>query len=156
MSKATKFVARYEGEIIGTRRSPRPYTHAVITQDDEETARQAAHLWTPSELDKRDFEWETFKASCTVGVEVRPAGWNFSTRFKAEEIEASRERIAGDWPAYVARRKAWRIKCFEDSLAAGRFKPRVFGWSMSERNAQKMASGVNGMRVLAIVPAEVA
>jgi hypothetical protein len=157
MSKATKFVARYAGKIVGTRRSPRPYTHAVITQAVEEYARAAAYDWQPADSDKSNFEWLTFKATCTAGAEVLPPGWKFSTKFSADEIESARAEIAGDWASYVTRTRARKIAFFEQRKAEGAFEPAVGGWSMSGHNAAKMAASFKhpGVRFLAIVPAEV-
>jgi hypothetical protein len=89
---------------------------------------------------------------------VTPPGWRHATRFSAVEIEAARDCIAGDWAGYVARVRAKRIAFFEERKAAGAFEPAVGGWSMSRRNADKMAASFKhpGVRALAIVPAEAA
>ncbi|UEM08258.1 hypothetical protein J4G43_025895 [Bradyrhizobium barranii subsp. barranii] len=155
MTKTTKFNATYQGKIIGTRKSPRPYQFAIVAQHDEQAARASAFDYQPTRTDRANFEWDTFKATCSPGATVTPPGWNNATTFSRAEIEASQDRIAGDWSAYAERCRQRAIENFEHYLKTGHFEPHVAAWSMSRANAEKASRRVTG-RLLAIVSVEAA
>lgn len=152
MAKATKFIARYEGKIVGTRKSPRPYLFAVVVKDNEEFARERAYGFTGGETERKNFVYYTNNANAAAPGVIYPG-----ERFKitAEMIAEGREKIAGGFDGYIAGLRELQIARFKEM----NFEPGVFGWSMSRANAEKMAAGAGkwpGRIVLAIVPAETA
>lgn len=142
MTKArpVKYVARHAGQIVGTRKSPRPYAFAVVVQADEEAARRRAYDYVATDADRSNFEWLGLKAAQAPGVPVRPAGWRFETKFDAEEIAEAQNLTAYGFEGYVAHLRERAIANFEQRRAKGAFLPGVYGWSMSAPNAQKMAA----------------
>lgn len=154
MAKPIKYTATYNGKVVGTRKSPRPYLFAIIVQSLEEVARLHAYRFEPTETDLLNFNWYTEGATATVGKskfpDIKGSVWS------AEDIEKGKREIEGGWDAYVARLRASAIENFERRKAAGHFEPNVHGWSMSLRNAEKMAASAAhpSRTVLCIVPAE--
>lgn len=154
MTKPIKYTATYNGKIVGTRKSPRPYLYAVVVQPLEEVARLYAYHYEPTKTDRSNFDWRAKGAAATVG-EAKFPNINGST-WAAEEIARAKETIEGGWDAYVSRLRYDAIARFEAAKASGHFEPYVFGWSMSCHNAKGMAAtAVHPSRaVLGIVPAE--
>lgn len=152
MPKATKFVARWEGKIVGTRTSPRPYTHAVIVRGVQEYYRKKAYEYVATDCDKSNFKY--------YGEVV--AGLRDSKYDSAEQTAKNRAdaaaNIEGGFEAYIGRLRQTEIDRYEERVKNGGFMPCVRGWSMSAANAQKMANSNNGpwVEVLGIVKAEVA
>jgi len=167
MTKPTKYVARYEGQIVGTRKSPRPYAFAIVMQDNEQVERDAAYGFTGKggRGDLQDeFEYATNCASAQPGESYGKFKPGYSFPITAEMIAKGRAEIEGGWEGYVARKRAAHVASFEKKLAGGGFKPYVCAWSMTRHNAEKAAAnprrgwhalGATG-RVIAIVNAEVA
>lgn len=177
-ASAVKYVARFNGAIVGTRKSHRPYQFAVVAQCDEAHARAAAYGYTATDLDRRNFDYAVSIVACegqfiepragesdlrkpSDAGQVRKAwrtGRTYVAGYSAEEIAHAKADIEGGFDAHVARLKAEMIKRFERRKAEGGFQPFVSGWSMSRRNVEKMAASCRGaaVKVLAIVPAEVA
>jgi hypothetical protein len=149
------YTATWNGKLIGKRKSPRPYTHAVIVQTDEEVARKFAYDYSATKADRKNFDY--YCEIDRLGVD-HPHYCIQSWRPAPDHvgIERARANIVGGFDGYVARLKKEAIKSFEAHKAAGGFNPRVAGWSMSERNAHKMAqqhsNGVHS-HFLGLVPA---
>jgi len=143
-----RFVARYKGEIVGTRRSPRPYKFAIVVQDDEEAERDAAYNYMPTQIDRANWEYHTTRAAMQPG-QYYP-GYNFVV--SAKDVAEARRQIADGWDGFVARERDRRVGYFEKKKAATGFRPFVAGWSMSHSNAVKGAKRFR--RVLEIVPVE--
>lgn len=154
MAKTTKYSATYQGKIVGTRKSPRPYQFAIIAQHDEQAARERAYGYKPTDRDESNLAWLTELAAFEADVPVWPRGWNFSTKFSVKQIGDAKAKIAGGRDAFLASCCEREIRNFEEYLADGHFAPHVAAWSMSRANAEKAARRVTG-NVLAIVPAEV-
>lgn len=148
-----KFTASYNGKIIDTRRSPRPYKFAIVVQYSREASRKAAHEYALTKTDRSNFEYETQVAAFQPGVSGTIKGDRpFTTSYTAEAIARAQEMVAGGIDGYLAILRKRAIERFEAMDAKGHFEPKVHGWSMSEGNAQKMANAVSGV-LLAIVPA---
>lgn len=151
-----EYVARWNGVVIGTRSSPRPYQFAVVCQFHEDKARAVAYDYVATETDRKNFAY--YSAIVAQGVEhphVRPERWRPNPVL--EVLERAKGQIDGGFDAYIARLREHAIKNFEARKAEGFFGPRVSGWSMSRPNAEKMAASCRSswQAVLGIVPAEV-
>lgn len=140
---ATTYTATYNGQVIGTRKSPRAYAFAVIYQRDEVRARTYASR-PADKTDRSNFEFYTA---------VSTGFWNGRER-NADEVAEAKTRIEGGFESYVARERAAELAQLEKSIAAGEFQPKVFGWSMSARAVKGMESQAARFgRYLATVPA---
>lgn len=146
--KPIKYVARYEGKIVGTRKSPRPYEYAVIVRSIEAYAREKAYGYTATDTDRANFHY--------FGELVAAGESHPHYRYNKGDENHWRAAVEGGFDAYIAGLRATEIERFEEHRAAGGFEPRVLGWSMSRHNAEKMAASARhpGREVLAIVPAE--
>jgi hypothetical protein len=154
----TTYTATYNGKIVGTRKSPRAYQFAIVIQRDVEAARKAAYEFQPTATDRENFEYEARIANAAPGAPINhgnrhnhPHG-DIVLKHTVDQIDRAKAAIVGGWEGYVARKRDIRIEWFQSALAKGDFEPQVHGWSMSARNAQKMANAV-GTTLLAIVPA---
>lgn len=154
VTKPITYTATYNGKVVGTRKSPRPYLYAIVVQNLEEVARLHAYRYEPTKTDRSNFDWRAKCAAATVG-EAKFSDIKGST-WEAEEIARAKETIEGGWDAYVSRLRYDAIARFEAAKASGHFEPHVFGWSMSSHNAKGMAATAAhpSRTVLGIVPAE--
>jgi len=150
VTKAIKYTATYNGVVVGTRKSPRPYQFAVVVQSDEAAARAYAYDYKPTDTDHKNFVYHSNNAQCQPGDTYPERNYKFTV--DAMMIAEGKRMIAGGWEGYVAICRARAIENFEAHKANGGFEPGVYGWSMSRRNVEKMAAQA-GSRVLAIVPA---
>lgn len=156
MAKSTKYVARYNGEIVGTRTTAsRTYTHAVVAQWNEAESRAAAYGYKATETDRKNFNFYSFIAQQEPGKICTPPGWRMTTTFTAEEITKDKALVDGGFDAYAERQRQRNIEWFELRLSEGYFKPFVATWCGRLDLAQKEYSR-RGAYALAIVPAEVA
>jgi hypothetical protein len=141
----TTYLARWDGEIVGTRKSPRPYTHAVICQWDREAAKRDLDAWQPSKTDRSNWD---YYVKIAAGNDPHP---EYRT---AADLAKIRATVGAGWEANVERLRDDAVRRFGLNDA----KPYVAGWSMSAGNAAKMAADKARYRhqiVLGIVPAEV-
>jgi hypothetical protein len=153
-TKSTKFIARYEGKVVGTRKSPRPYAFAIVAKHNIETERKAAYEYTATESDKSNFDYYT---ECATGAYngTFNDGRKYTSKIEGNELARAVAIRDLGYAGYAAKLKADRIERFEERVAKGAFEPAVFGWSMSRVNADKLAKQVAPV-LLAIVPAEAA
>jgi hypothetical protein len=154
MTTKTKYFARYQGRIIGNRVSHRVYTHAVITQANEEAARKAAYEYQGDETDRQNFAYERSIVELGVNHPAVRGSWHTDLDRK-QRIEAARQKTQYGFEGYVIKLREHRIEWFEKNRASGYFKPKVSCWcgrrDLAENEARK-----SGDTVLAIVPAETA
>lgn len=153
----TKYIAKLDGKIVGTRTTAsRTYTHALIVQDVEEVARNAAYNYTSTKTDSSNFEYSSFIAKQQPGVLCRPRGWSTETKFKAAEIVAAHELVEGSFDAYVRRLRERHIAGFEARKTKGGFEPFVATWCGRLDLAQKAVTAHTSAarQFIAIVPAE--
>jgi hypothetical protein len=148
--KQTVFTATYEGKIVGTRRSPRPYQFAIVVLQDEAADRKRAYEYQATKMDHSNFAY--YQEIDRLG-ENHPHYCKCSWRDEPdlEGIARARQLIEGGFDMYVARLREKAIENFEVSRAAGCYEPHVYAWSMSEKNARKAASS-SPYKVLAVVP----
>jgi len=151
------FTASYNGKIVGTRRSPRPYAFAVVVQYSEADGRRAAYEYQATDLDRSNWKYAVDKSKAQAGVPYNHGPSRGDPRpiiltHGPKAIAEAQQVVAAGWDAYVAAHRARQITWFEERLAKGYYEPKVHGWSMSAANAQKMANTV-GSVLLAIVPA---
>lgn len=154
----TKFVAYWEGKLVGTRKSDRPYTHAVVVQDDEAAARKHAYEYQPTKTDRSNFAY--YQEIDRLGEQHPHYGvTSWRTEPDRAGIAEARAHLVGGFEGYVERIRQEQIGYFERAKKSGGFEPRVAGWSMSARNAEKMRSQQCGSfhsrttHFLGIVPA---
>lgn len=155
---AKTFIARWKGEIVGTRKSDRDYKVAVITQRNEEMARADAYDRSPTKRDVSDFEWFSFVARCSPLQPSTFKNHSYALGFTEEEIGRAKARVAGGIEGYVERRVARDIDAFEAMLKRGCFNPEVARWSLSESAARRAIPNLCPTPMyafLGIVPAEV-
>jgi hypothetical protein len=153
-NKPITYTATWEGKIVGTRKSPRPYKYAIIVQRDQEADRKYAYEFVPA--NKGSFDYYVQIATATPGVSLRPKGWNFDTSYDAGQIEEAKKHIEGGWEGFAARERQQKINRFEALLAKGGYEPFVHGWSQSLVNAAKAARAAEtsyGLIYLGLVPA---
>jgi hypothetical protein len=154
MTKAIKHFARYQGAIVGMRRSPRPYKFAVVGHGNEAVDHDYAYNYKPTSVDRQNFDYNARNALRTPGEPyIHPTLGPINT-WKAKEIDEAKERSAGGWNAYVERERQRKIGYFEEAKTNGKYKPHVLGWSMSAHNAEKMSRTFHGCIIDAIVPVE--
>jgi hypothetical protein len=151
-TKSTKFVARYEGKIVGTRKSPRPYAFAIVAKHNEAAEREAAYGRKTTKTDAGNFDYYIKCATGTYNGTFGD-GRSFTSKVEGKTLERALAVVALGYEGYIADLKARAIADFEERLAKGHFEPGVFGWSMSRANADKLAKQVAPI-LLAIVPAE--
>ena len=151
--KAVKYTATYNGAVVGTRKSPRPYQFAVIMQNDEGYARARAYEYEPTDTDRRNFDYHSNNAKAQPGDLYPGPGYRFTITEKM--VAEGQQMIVGGWEGYVAKCRAREIENFEARKAEGHYEVGVYGWSMSRKNAEKMAAQVKGWgrQLLGIVPA---
>lgn len=153
MAKDTKFTASFEGKIVGTRRSPRPYLFAIVVQWNAESHRADAYGYKATATDRSNFDYYSKCATGTYTDTFR-TGKTFTNKIEGAELAAAQAKIEGGFDAYVARLRAEAIERFEASLKGGYFEPGVVAWSMSSVNAEKTANKFRTAGVFrAIVPA---
>jgi hypothetical protein len=143
-----KFIARYNGEVVGTRRSPRPYKFAIIAQDDEAAERDAAYNYVPTQIDKANWQYHETRARMQPGDHY--PGYNFTVN--AKDVAEARKQIEHGWDGFIDRERNRRIGYFETKKAETGFRPFVAAWSLTHPNAVKAARKFR--RVLEIVPVE--
>jgi hypothetical protein len=152
MTKATTYTATYNGQVVGTRKSPRVYLFAVVYQRDE--AKSRAFITRPADkTDRANFE---YYVKCATGTYVGTFanGKTFTTEIKGDELARAQAHIVGGFEAYVARIRADSLAAHEAAVANGDFEPCVFGWSMSARAVKGMeAQAAKAGHYLATVPA---
>jgi len=152
MAKATKtnYVAKLDGEIIGTRSSPRVYTHAVIIQYSEQHYRDEAYTFNADKQDRKNFDHYVQQAAGKS-----PYDWCRTP----EKIAEAQADVEGGFDAYCARLRQRQIDSFEAGLKAGGYTPGIVGWCGRRDLAEKLANQYRGQARVAkvwIVEAEVA
>jgi hypothetical protein len=143
------FTASFNGKIVGQRTSrDRIYTHAVIVVD--VPGRHKDHYYAEVK-DTRDN-----RASFAFHESIANGTYQHMQLQSAEDITRSQLIASAGYPAYLAHLRGLNIALYERIQAGLNLEPHVFGWSMSQDNADKMAStaGRHGCRVVGIVPAE--
>jgi hypothetical protein len=150
---STKYIARYNGKIVGKRTSQnRTYTHAWVIQYDETAARDAAYNYKASHHDRPSYDYECEIAA--QGIDhwaVKVEAWRPVPDYK--RIEQAKEAIEGGFEGYVARQRVLAITWFERNLKNGHYEPHVGGWA-SRLDLARKASASRGGHLVAIVPAE--
>jgi hypothetical protein len=141
---ATKFIAHYNGKIVGTRTSQnRIYTHAVVGQLDEAYARDKA------------YNHQALHSNFDYHLDIANSA---PDRFRSQQsIDRAIAIVAGGWEAYQTTEREQWIKLFEDRKAKGDFEPSVWSWAGSLALANKAARGWDSpaRKLLAVVPAEI-
>jgi hypothetical protein len=172
---ARKYVAKYDGKIVGKRTTEsRVYTHAIVVQESAEFARAEAYGWAP--LDRKDYDYHVAVALCEGVMNLAPLrDWEkegtvgqtrhgegsrqgaFVLRHTAAKIARSKAIIEGGFEGYAARGRAAAIASFERKLAAGGFEPGVAAWcgrlDLARKEAGKRNTGER-LCLVEIVPAE--
>jgi hypothetical protein len=153
----TKYIARYDGKIVGTRKTERTYQFAVVTQISEARARDYAYNYKATSSDRDDHNYYGKVVSVGVGgIWDTDRGWTYTVDQRQFD-DCSATWFGGDFDAYVAWLRERAIKDFEARLADGAFEPAIAGWCGRRDLAQKLAAEQSKHRtVLAIVPAELA
>lgn len=149
MSK-TKYIARLNGETVGTRSSDRVYTNAVVIQRSEAAARKAAYEYRSTTSDSSNFEYISIIAQGR-------SPYDFNKTEKA--TSDAKAQVEGGFDAYVRRLRERAIASFERYLADGHFTPVAATWcgrpNLAQKEAAKYRSAVNIENVW-IVEAETA
>jgi hypothetical protein len=149
MAKTTKFLARYNGEIVGTRTSQSmAYTHAIVVIIDAAAVNAAAASWTKA--DQKDAVWSfNHKTNTANGGNL----YTYETDAeRAERVAKAKAEIEGGLDAFIERAKAYKL---ETRRYKGEPKPLVRSWSQSARNAEKASRSLYQYdRLLAVVEAE--
>lgn len=167
---ATKYVAKYEGKVVGKRTTAnRTYTHAVVTQDDEEKARAAAYGYKACGQDRANYEYHLEVAGCEgVIIDATACSWKkdmvgqrqsrgMVIGYDAKEIADHKAEVVGGWTAYADRCREEKIERFERAKKNGAYEPGVATWCGRHDLAVKEANkrrGWNNIKMVAIVPAE--
>jgi hypothetical protein len=174
----TKYVAKFEGQIVGKRKSDRVYTHAIVGIWDIEAARDRVYNYAGDETEKSNFRYYTKIAACAGQIfEVRswekdvvgqtthkgnPGQPPHHLSHTAEDIARAKADIANGWEGYVAALRQHKIERFEESAAVGA-KPFVIAWAgrpdLAEKRALTAANDHAKYRntiLLGVVPAEIA
>jgi hypothetical protein len=161
MSK-TKYIARLDGVVVGTRRSDRTYTHAIVAQLDEALARAEAYSYLPTNSDLNNFNYYTEIAEQGIQHRFarRPSAsepWRTDAD-SVEQIHAALYWIEGGWDAYVAKMREIAICRFEAMKEKGAYEPKVIAWAGRPDLARKRAAEADKgyYKWVNIVPAEVA
>jgi hypothetical protein len=133
------YVAKLDDKVVGSRTSPRVYTHAVVIQWSEAKYRAAAYDYVATSTDKSNFAYYTKQAAHTV--ETYLTEWKYSSTSEAERaINTAKENIEGGFDAYVERLRQRAIESFEKSVKAGGFAPGVATWCGRADLAHKEAA----------------
>ena len=130
----TNYVAKLEGQIVGTRKSDRTYTHAVIIQYSEEWHRERAHSVAYAQYHNSKSNFDYYSEIAARGVEGELAQWRRMSRETADRI------VAMGYDAWVEGRRLENIKQHEASVANGGFKPAVLCWNGRRDLADKEAA----------------
>ena len=148
-----KFIARWDGKIVGKRTSQnRTYTHAIVIQYDEEKARKAAYAYVVTEQDRKNYDYYVGRAA--AGAKHEYFKWN-TPEMIAKELAGFAAHIEGGFDGYVARLKAGEIAHFERRKADGYYEPRVAAWAGRLDLAHKEANNARWRNCfLGIVEAE--
>jgi hypothetical protein len=155
MSK-TKYIARLDGVVVGTRRSDRTYTHAIVIKVDEEFARTEAYNYLATNYDLTNFNY--FVEIADQGMQheyVRPK--SFRPDGDVDYLQHAAEIAEAGWDAYVASRKASAIETFESRKADGYYEPKVVAWAGRPDLAVKRAREAESPRLawVRVVPAKI-
>jgi hypothetical protein len=135
----------HDGKMVGTRKSSRNYTHAVIGRWSEERARERAYsTYEMDDFDHSNFRRAFLVANATPGVEMTVpseeiGGLPTKFTFTENDIAYAKERLLESIETYRKRREHEARRYFEKSKARGRFEMRVLGWSQSLQHAVKIA-----------------
>lgn len=142
-----RYEAYWDGELVGTRKSARTYTHCVVLCSSKEHAKQRALNFQPSESDRSNY---TYYAKCAAlpkeGGQYegysKTARANLSHWVSAEQVEKYRQWIA-DFPTFEdyaehLKEQAWYAFQSRD------FEPFVDGWCGRLDLAEKLAAKYRG------------
>jgi hypothetical protein len=156
MTKAIRYVAHLDGIVVGTRKSHRTYTHAIVVKVDEEFARAEAYHYLPTNYDLTNFNY--FNEIADQGMQheyVRPK--SFRPDGDVDYLQHAAEIAEAGWDAYVASRKASAIETFERLKAEGYYEPKVVAWAGRPDLAVKRAREAENPHVawVRVVPAEI-
>jgi hypothetical protein len=132
------YVAKLDGTIVGSRTSPRTYTHAVIIQWNAEYFRTKAFGYKADDTDRSNFKFYTKEAAHTVESYIADSKWT-PVDEAAKRIADAKQRIEGGFDAYVARVRQDGIDRFEKGLEGG-YQPGVATWCGRLDLARKEAS----------------
>ena len=76
----TKFIAHYQGQLVGIRTSDRPYQFAIVTLYDEDRARRYAYDYKADSTDRKNFAYYA-EAFCMATAELElPQGVHEAAR----------------------------------------------------------------------------
>lgn len=173
----TKYIAKFEGKVVGKRKSHRTYTHAIVVQADADKARDRAYNFVPNNKhDRGEFDYYCKIVACE-GKFIEPTGtmwdgrrkddvgqqlnnWNdgreYVSGYDAKAMADAKKKTADGWDGYVAYLRAEAIARFEQQFANGGFEPRVEAWAGRPDLAQKEASRIaKHYAKVWVVPAEV-
>lgn len=143
---ATKYVAKWNGVIVGKRiTQDRTYSHAIVVQNVEEAHRAAAYNYAATATDRSNFEYYT-----------RIAEGRSQFKHTAEEVVEASIKIDGGYEAYIGRVRERMITWFEEKKAKGYFEPCVAAWAGRLDLAAKAVSQHTGpkRKLIGIVEAE--
>lgn len=143
------YLAFYQGKRVGKRKSPRPYTHAIVVVD---IPGLHEAMWMKPETDtKNNRDSFAYHVSIADGSYRLLRFVDEKSKLRSQLIaSAGYERFLQD----MTEQKRERYAAIQANL---NMTPHVFGWSMSRRNAERMAlqARTHGKQVLDIVPAEI-
>lgn len=161
MAKTT-YIAKFNGEIVGTRQTERTYAYAVVVIADQEfDAKRAASVeYAREHCNKKDFVY--YCAIANDGVDAEQERYKYTSREEIERrvAEAAAIRDMG-YDAWVEQRRLHHIAQHEQSVAKGRFKPAVATWcsrldlALKEASVRRKPAYWGRYTTVEIVPAEV-
>lgn len=132
--KATKYTVQ---GAVGTRKSPRAYTHAVVAEINY-IVKLSRALLADNKNERDNFQFYATCAGMTVG-DIYP-GFKFG--INQDLIQRGQELIAkygSDFATFRANKNIEIARKIEAEAAADKGVVHVLQWSQSERNAVKAA-----------------
>jgi hypothetical protein len=142
----TNYIAKLDGNIIGTRSSERTYTHAVIIQWSEESFRERDHSVAYAQQCNSKKNFEYYCGIAANGVEGEMAKYKFTSLEEAtRRVEHAKEIAALGYEGWVEQERMENIAEFEAKVARGGF------WNGRRDLAEKEAAKYRGRADIANV-----
>jgi hypothetical protein len=148
----TNYIAKLDGNIIGTRSSERTYTHAVIIQWSEESFRERDHSVAYAQQCNSKKNFEYYCGIAAHGIEGEMAQYKYTSLEEAtRRVEHAKEIAALGYEGWVEQERMENIAEFEAKVARGGFTPAVLCWNGRRDLAEKEAAKYRGRADIANV-----
>lgn len=139
------YVAKHNGEIVGTRSSARTYTHAVVIQHNEAWYRERAHSVAYAKQHHSQSNFAYYQRIAASGVEGEMAEYKYTPRADIERrVREAEHIVAMGYDAWVAERLAENIAQHAKNVDNGGFAPAVVTWCGRPDLASKEAAKRQG------------